>query len=50
MIGEPPSFSGTCHFMVKDVLVMPETSKGPLGGPGGSIMIKKNIEKLNIII
>lgn len=36
MIGEPPSLSDGCHFMVKELELMPETSKGPRGGEGRS--------------
>lgn len=34
MIGVPPSYSGGSHPIVKDVLVIPDISKGPLGAPG----------------
>jgi hypothetical protein len=34
VIGEPPSSSDGSHLMVNDVLVIPETSNGPLGALG----------------
>lgn len=36
MMIDPPFDSGSCHFIVTDVSVIPEISSGPRGGDGGS--------------
>ena len=42
MIDVPPSYSGGFHAIVNEDFVIPDISRGPLGGPGLSTI--KNIK------
>lgn len=41
MISEPPSLSDDCHWIVKEVSVIPDISSGPRGAEGLSVKNKR---------